>query len=106
MGIVRERAFESDEVLFGQSRIAVGTLSGWHHHGTRHLYGHIVSGRLRFDYVQKNIESVEVHPGDYFHIPVGLVHRDMNPDLTVEAVVVNILLGKGPAVVNVPDPSV
>ena len=105
MGIVRERAFEADEVLFGQSRIAVGTLSGWHHHGTRHLYGYIVSGRLRFDFLETRIESIEVGPGDYFHIPVGLVHRDVNPDKTLEAVVVNILLGKGPAVVNVPDPS-
>ena len=104
-GIVRERAFEAEEVLFGQSRITAGTRSGWHHHGTRHLYGYIVSGRLRFDLLQTKIESIEVNPGDYFHIPVGLVHRDVNPDQTMEAVVVNILLGKGPAVVNVPDPS-
>ncbi len=104
-GIVRDRAFESDEVLFGQSKIAVGTQSGWHHHGTRHLYGFIVSGTLRFDFLKTRIESIEVNPGDFFHIPVGLVHRDVNPDQTTEAVVVNILLGKGPAVVNVPDPS-
>jgi uncharacterized RmlC-like cupin family protein len=104
-GIVRDRAFESEEVLFGQSKIAVGTQSGWHHHGTRHLYGYIVSGRLRFDYVKAKIESIELNPSDFFHIPVGLVHRDVNPDQTMEAVVVNILLGKGPAVVNVPDPS-
>ncbi|HEV2120876.1 MAG TPA: cupin domain-containing protein [Candidatus Bathyarchaeia archaeon] len=105
-GILRDRAFESEEVLLGQSKIATGTLSGWHHHGTRHLYGYIVSGRLRFDCVTAKIESIEVSPGDFFHIPVGLVHRDVNPDQTMEAIVVNILLGKGPAVVNVPDPSV
>lgn len=105
-GIIRERAFEAEEVLFGQSEIAVGTMSGWHHHGTRHLYGYIVSGRLRFDYVKAKIESIDIGPGDYFHIPVGLVHRDVNPDKIMEAVVVNILLGKGPAVVNVADPAV
>jgi uncharacterized RmlC-like cupin family protein len=104
-GIVRERAFEAAEVLFGQSKVATGTQSGWHHHGTRHLYGFIVSGRLRFDYVQTKMESIEVDSGDFFHIPVGLVHRDVNSDQTMEAVVVNILLDKGPPVVNVPDPS-
>jgi uncharacterized RmlC-like cupin family protein len=104
-GIVRERAFEAEEVLFGQSKIAIRTQSGWHHHGTRHLYGYIVSGRLRFDFLQTKIESTEISPGTFFHIPVGLIHRDVNPDQTMEAVVVNILLGKGPAVVNVPDPS-
>jgi uncharacterized RmlC-like cupin family protein len=63
-----------------------------------------VSGRLRFDFVRSKIAWIEVNPGDFFHIPVGLVHRDVNPDQTVEAIVVNILLGEGPAVVNVTDP--
>jgi uncharacterized RmlC-like cupin family protein len=103
-GIVRDKAFETEEVLFARSKIAGAVKSGWHHHGKRHLYGFIVSGRLRFDYGDSGRESVEVGSGDFFHIPVGLVHRDVNPDLNKDAVVVNILLGKGPAVVNVSGP--
>jgi len=38
--------------------------------------------------------------GDFFHIPAGLVHRDLNPDKTHDLVVVNVLVGKGPSEVN------
>ena len=42
---------------------------------------------------------------DFFHIPAGLVHRDLNPDKTHDLVVVNVLVGQGPSVVNVRSPS-
>ena len=102
-GIVRDKAFETEDVLFSRSTIAPGSISDWHHHGTRHLYGFVVSGRLRFDYSESKIGSIAVNPGDFFHIPVGLVHRDVNPDKT-DTIVVNILLGDGPPVVNVSEP--
>jgi uncharacterized RmlC-like cupin family protein len=103
-GIVRHKAFEADDVLFARSTIAGGVVSGWHHHGKRHLYGFLVSGRLRFDYGENGNEAIEVRPGDYFHILVGVIHRDVNPDPARKAVVVNILLGKGASVVNLPKP--
>ena len=49
-------------------------------------------------------EAAEVRAGDFFHIPVGLVHRDVNPSRKVDAFVVNVLLGEGPTVVNVAEP--
>lgn len=103
-GIVRDKAFESGDVLFARSRIAGGIKSGWHHHGERDLYGFLVSGRLRFDYGKGGKDSAEVGAGDFFHIQVGVAHRDVNPDNHLDAVVVNILLGKGPPVVNVSGP--
>jgi uncharacterized RmlC-like cupin family protein len=103
-GIRRDRAFEGDNVVMARSQIAGGTISAWHHHGTRHLYGFLVSGRLRFDYGAKGKESVELAPGDFFHIPAGLVHRDVNVSKKEVAVVVNLSLGTGPAVVNVSEP--
>ncbi len=103
-GITRMRAFESDNVLVSQSRVGPGVVSGWHHHGTRQLYGYLVSGRLQLEYSQNGIQKVDVTPGDFFHIPVGLVHRDLNTENNRELVVVNILAGKGPAVINVPAP--
>ena len=103
-GIVCDKAFETKDVLFARSRIAGGVKSGWHHHGSRDLYGFLVSGRLRFDTRVDERDSIELGAGDFFHIPVGLVHRDVNPDHAKEAVVVNVFLGEGPPVVNVRGP--
>src|SRR6266571_3092244 len=98
-GITRRRAFESGDVLVSQSRVGPGVASGWHHHGTRHLYGFLVSGQLQLEYLLNGTQMVTVQAGDFFHIPVGLVHRDLNPDQDRELVVVNVLAGKGPAVI-------
>ena len=103
-GIFRERAFEDEEVVVSQTRVDPGMESDWHHHGGRHLYGFLVSGRLRLEYGPKGAKSVEVRPGDFFRIPPGLVHRDVNPDERQEAIVVNILVGRGEPVVNVSSP--
>jgi len=47
----------------------------------------------------------DLNVGDFFHIPPGLVHRDLNPNKDLELVVVNILVGSGPSVINVDSPS-
>lgn len=103
-GIRRDRAFESTDVTVSRSRVAGGVVSGWHHHGAKHLYGFLVSGLLRLDYGPKGGESVELRPGDFFHIPPGLVHRDVNDGGAEELIVVNVLVGKGIPNVNVPGP--
>jgi uncharacterized RmlC-like cupin family protein len=103
-GITRMRAFESEGVLVSRSRVEPGVVSGWHHHGTRHLYGFLVSGHLQLEYSLNGTHKVTLRAGDFFHIPVGLVHRDLNPDKDCALVVVNVLAGKGPAVVNVEAP--
>ena len=99
-GITRMKAFDRERVIVSQSRIAPKVVSGWHHHGTRELYGFLVSGHLQLEYSQDGPKVADVQPGDFFHIPVGLVHRDVNPDNSREAIVSTILLGTGPAVVN------
>ena len=76
-------------------------MSGWHHHGSRHLYGFQVAGRMRLEYGPRQVDAVMVRPGDFFHIPPRLVHRDVNPDKDQEFVVVNILVGSGEPVINV-----
>ena len=90
--------------MVGRSRISGGVVSAWHHHGTRHLYGFLVAGRIRFDFGPAGREFVELTIGDFFHIPPGLVHRDVNPDRREEAVVVHVTVGQGPTVVNVAGP--
>ena len=103
-GIVRDRAFEKEDIVIGRSRVGGGVESAWHHHGKRDVYGFMISGRLRFDFGKAGKDSVEAAIGDFFHIPVGLVHRDVNPDRQKEAVVVNVMFGKGPPVINVEGP--
>jgi quercetin dioxygenase-like cupin family protein len=83
-GIVRKKAFESQNAIVSQSQVAPGVVSGWHHHGTRQLYGFIVSGRLQLEYFLRTKEIA-----------------DLNPNKDLELVVVNILVGSGPAVINV-----
>lgn len=103
-GITRHKAFESDDITFSRSRVPGGVVSDWHHHSTRNLYGFVVSGRLWLEYGSKGEEVAHLGRGDFFHIPPGLVHRDVNPDEKQEARIVNILLGKGPLVVDVRGP--
>lgn len=104
-GITRKKAFESEKVIFSQSQVLPAVVSGWHHHGTRHLYGYIVSGRLQLEYGIEGERSVDLNPGDFFHVPPGLVHRDINPNKDRDLIVVNILVGIGPAVINVKSPT-
>jgi uncharacterized RmlC-like cupin family protein len=103
-GIIRDKVFEKRNIVIGRSRVAGGVKSAWHHHGMREVYGFMVSGTLRFDFGKSGRGSVSASAGDFFHIPVGLIHRDVNPDERVEAVVVNIMSGRGPSVINVEGP--
>jgi quercetin dioxygenase-like cupin family protein len=103
-GIVRKVGFRHDGIAVGQSTIAPRNVSSWHHHGTRPLYGILVDGHLRFDYGPGGRASIVLGRGDYFYIPTGLVHRDVNPDTEIAAVVASVLLGQGPGLVNVPGP--
>ena len=103
-GILRERAFKAEGVLVSRSAIAGGVVSDWHHHGKMHLFGLLISGRLRLEFGPKGEEAVSLRPGDFFHIPPGLIHRDVNPNRRQKGLVANVLLGKGPPVVNVKGP--
>lgn len=103
-GIIRNKAFESSGIRFGRSRILGGVKSDWHHHAARDLYGFLVAGKLRIEYGEKGNKSVTVEVGDFFHVPPGVIHRDVNPDQRIEAEVVSVLLGEGATVVNVKGP--
>ena len=103
-GITREKAFDLRGISVSRSRVPGGASSGWHHHGERHLYGFLISGRLRLEHGPDGTLAADVRPGDFFHIPPRLVHRDVNRSRDEESVVVNVLIGEGPNVVNVIGP--
>jgi uncharacterized RmlC-like cupin family protein len=102
-GIVREVAFSTERALHVRGRVDGGVTSGWHHHGNREVFGYVVRGHLRFEFGPGGTESTEVGEGGFFHIPVGLVHRDVNPlDEPQEFVIA--FVGDGPLVVNLDGP--
>jgi len=91
-------------IIVSRTRVAAGKISDWHHHGTRHLYAFLEAGRMRLEYGPKGKSTVKVRQGDFFHIPLLLVHRDVNPDKKHGLAVVNILIGRGEPVINVKSP--
>ena len=102
--LVREIGFETKGLLVARTRISGGNASAWHHHGKWEIYAFMISGGVRFDYVDGKTISEEVMAGDFFRIPEGLVHRDTNLSPDEEAVMVVMFLGEGPTTVNVPAP--
>lgn len=104
-GIIRSLAFDLPGVAVSKSRILRGVTSDWHHHGDRTLYGYLIEGRLRFDFGPGGSRAVELQAGDHFRIPPKSVHRDVNPDGAVDAIVVAVLVGTGPTLVNARSPA-
>jgi len=102
-GVVRETAFETDRATVMRARAEPGAASGWHHHGNRDVLGYVVRGSARFEFGAGGRGSVEVGEGGFFHVPAGLVHRDINP-LDEPQEIVMTVVGDGPLVVNLECP--
>ncbi|MGA8711169.1 MAG: cupin domain-containing protein [Thermoplasmata archaeon] len=92
----RTPAFETDTVRVGETHVAAGSTSPWHHHGRRTVSAFVVSGELILEFGPHGREKVQVSDGDFFRIPAGLVHRDVNPT-PKETKIVNLMVGDGPA---------
>ena len=103
-GITRELAIDADGVQMVRSQGEPGIESGWHHHGDHDIYGYQLAGRVVLEFGPAGNETVQAGPGDFFHIPAGTVHRDVNPDDDVHQEVLLTLIGEGPLVVNVDGP--
>jgi uncharacterized RmlC-like cupin family protein len=102
-GVVRELAFETGRATLMRARAEGGAASGWHHHGERDVLGYVVRGAARFEFGPGGEESTEVETGGFFHVPAGLVHRDVN-QLTEPQEIILTVVGEGPLVVNVDGP--
>jgi uncharacterized RmlC-like cupin family protein len=103
-GVVREVAFDTDRATLMRARAEGGAATGWHHHGERDVHGYVVRGRARFEFGRGGRESTEVEEGGFFHVPAGLVHRDVNPSDEPQEIVLAVV-GEGPLVVNVDGPT-
>jgi len=102
-GFGRRRVFETETVRVGETRVAPGASSPWHHHGTRTLYGFVAAGQLTLEFGPGGRDEACPSAGEFFRIPPGLIHRDVNHG-RIEAAIVNVILGEGPATINVDGP--
>jgi quercetin dioxygenase-like cupin family protein len=103
-GVLREIAVDTARATLMRARAEGGAVSGWHHHGDRDVLGHVVRGRARFEFGPGGRESTEVDEGGFFHVPAGLIHREVNP-LDAPQEIILTVVGEGPLVVNVDGPS-
>ena len=97
----RIKIFKRKGAIVAQFTLPAGSVSPWHHHGSRELLGFLVTGSLRLEYRSKDTGAVDMAPGDFFRIPRRLVHRDVNLSKLDPAIVVSLYLGHGPSAVNV-----
>jgi uncharacterized RmlC-like cupin family protein len=102
-GVLRELAFETGGATLMRARAEGSAATGWHHHGDRDVLGYVVRGRARFEFGPGGTESTEVEEGGFFHVPAGLVHRDVNPIDQPQEIILTVV-GEGPLVVNVDGP--
>jgi len=104
-GVVRKVAFRTDDCVMITSHVAGGTGTGWHHHGERHVFGYLIEGSAAVEYGPGGRERIDGSAPGFFHVPPGVVHRDLNPDDETQVSVVSFV-GSGPVVVNADEPEV
>ncbi|MFD1642206.1 cupin domain-containing protein [Halohasta litorea] len=76
--------------------------SEWHHHGDNDVFGHLIAGEGYVD--DGSAEPPVATAGSWFHIPAGVVHRDVNPQDAPQEYVL-WLTGSEPRLVSVEGPS-
>lgn len=79
----------SRDLWMGQTHVQPDTASRNHHHGAAETAIYVLSGRPVFVFLEDGAEHrLETQPGDYVYVPPFVPHREENPSLTEEAVVV------------------
>lgn len=103
-GLSREIALEGPDAVVIHSTTEGGTVSAWHHHAEHNTYGYLIPGALRFEFGPGGKQSVDINPGEYFYVPAGVIHRDVNPSKDSKQDAIIIRTGSGPTVINVDGP--
>ena len=109
-GMIRAAAISGDLVgarslWMGRTVVLPGTSSGDHHHGESETGIYVVSGHPVFvfrDPQSGSLVRLETAPGDYVWVPPHVPHREENPSVDTEAVVVIARSTQEAIVVNVP----
>ena len=98
----------SRRLWMGQTHVAAATASENHHHGHSETAIFVVSGRPEFVFLDLEGDEpretrIVTGPGEYIYVPPYVPHREENPDLEQEAVVVIARTTQEAIVVNQPD---
>lgn len=102
-GMRRSVAIDVPGLWSGVVHTEPGAVSGWHHHGAHETSLYVVAGMMRLEFGPKGQGSVDAGPGDFIHVPAGVVHRESNPTSDPsEAVIARA--GSGAPTVNVDGP--
>ena len=93
----------SRKLWMGRTHVAPGMVSSDHHHGEAETGIYVVSGHPVFVFLADDDERrVETAPGDYIYVPPFVPHREENPSVDEEAVVVIARSTQEGIVVNLP----
>jgi len=103
-GMDRQQAFATDDIWSGFVRTEAGMVSGWHHHGEYDSVIYVLTGLLRMEFGSDGSSTVDAGPGDFVHVPRGVVHRESNPSAQPADIVV-VRAGRGESTINVDGPA-
>ena len=79
----------SEKIWLGRTHVAAAVSSADHHHGESETGIYVVSGHPVFVFADGDEERrIEASPGDFVFVPPFTAHREENPALGEEAVVV------------------
>jgi uncharacterized RmlC-like cupin family protein len=93
----------SAKLWMGRTHVAPTTNSGDHHHGEAETAIYVVSGHPVFVFAEGDAEvRLETAAGDYIFVPPYVPHREENPAIDEEAVVVIARSTQEGIVVNLP----
>lgn len=93
----------SQKIWMGESHMGPATRSEDHHHGESETGIYVVRGNPVFVFLLDGQETrIETKPGDYVYVPPHVAHREENPSLEEEAVVILARTTQEAIVVNLP----
>lgn len=95
----------SRALWMGETRLAPGTRSANHHHGHSETGIYVTAGRPVFVLIDGagGEQRFDTSPGDYVFVPPYVPHREENPSVNEEAVVVIARTTQEAIVVNLDD---
>ena len=79
----------SRKIWMGKNHVGPGLVSADHHHGEAETGIYVVSGHPVFVFLENDEERrIQTEPGDYIYVPPYVPHREENPSIDEEAIVV------------------
>lgn len=102
-GMTREEAIATGGMWGGFVRTEPGMVSGWHHHGDYETTIYVLSGAFRMESGPGGRDVEDARPGDFLHVPKGVIHREGNPATELGTAIV-VRAGHGEQVFNAEGP--